>query len=124
MKAILVIVALFALAYAQIPQGIDIIDFSQDNYTKGVMAYWTPERMKNAIPYKWFLNRKPNSTWSDLEAPVSTEYVPDQNYQTIPYKAVGKVFFTSQGANYVCSGSISGNNAVLTAGHCVSNGYV
>jgi hypothetical protein len=36
---------------------------------------------------------------------------------------VGKVFFTKYGGgNYVCSGSSIGNKAVLTAGHCVSDG--
>jgi hypothetical protein len=37
----------------------------------------------------------------------------------------GKVFFTSFGANYVCSGAIvnsEGKSVVWTAGHCVSDG--
>jgi hypothetical protein len=41
---------------------------------------------------------------------------------TFPYKAIGKVFFTKAGANYVCSGASIGGRAVLTAGHCVSDG--
>ncbi len=39
--------------------------------------------------------------------------------------AVGKVFFTSGGADYVCSGTLVGSGhaeAVLTAAHCVSGG--
>jgi V8-like Glu-specific endopeptidase len=39
-----------------------------------------------------------------------------------PYSATGKVFFVKGGGSYVCSGSTQANNAVLTAGHCVSNG--
>jgi hypothetical protein len=41
---------------------------------------------------------------------------------TFPYRAVGKVFFTEGGLDYVCSGSAIGGRAVLTAGHCVSDG--
>lgn len=46
-------------------------------------------------------------------------------YNTYPYRTVGKVFFTSGGQNFVCSGSSvvsPSNRAVLTAGHCVSDG--
>lgn len=39
-----------------------------------------------------------------------------------PYRAIGKVFFTKGGINYVCSGSSIGGRAVLTAGHCLSDG--
>lgn len=42
---------------------------------------------------------------------------------TSPYRTVGKVFFTkATGGNFVCSGSSIGGRAVLTAGHCVSDG--
>jgi len=52
--------------------------------------------------------------------PHSTFYVPTSKYTIYPYKTVGKVFFTSGGGNYVCSGSSIGGRAVLTAGHCVA----
>lgn len=42
-------------------------------------------------------------------------------YGVYPLSTVGKVFFTDNGANYVCSASIAGNNTVWTAGHCVFN---
>jgi V8-like Glu-specific endopeptidase len=59
--------------------------------------------------------------------PQTTFYVPSQLYGTtstpFPYKAIGKVFFTgTNGLDYVCSGAAIGNSAVLTAGHCVSDG--
>ena len=41
---------------------------------------------------------------------------------TYPYSAVGKVFFSSAGSDYYCSGAAIGGRAVLTAGHCVSDG--
>jgi V8-like Glu-specific endopeptidase len=44
-------------------------------------------------------------------------------YADYPYGTVGKVFFTKfGGGNYVCSASSIGNYAVITAGHCVSDG--
>lgn len=43
--------------------------------------------------------------------------------KTYPYKTIGKVFFTQGASNFVCSGSSIGGRAVLTAGHCVSDGF-
>jgi hypothetical protein len=39
-----------------------------------------------------------------------------------PYMAVGRVFFSDATNNYSCTGAAIGNRAVLTAGHCVSDG--
>lgn len=44
------------------------------------------------------------------------------NYSAFPYKTVGKVFFNKGGQPFVCSASSIGNYAVITAGHCVSDG--
>ncbi len=59
--------------------------------------------------------------------PHTTFNVPTALYGTtstlFPYRAIGKIFYTkSDGQNYVCSGSSIGGRAVLTAGHCVSDG--
>lgn len=87
---------------------------------RDVIKYWTPERMKRAKPFMPILEG--NTTDSDFAS--KTEEVPYDEYSNQPYKVVGKVFFSSGGNDYVCSASASGNNAVLTAGHCVSDGYV
>jgi hypothetical protein len=58
----------------------------------------------------------------DYPPPHTTFYVLTSLYTTYPYMTVGKVFFSLNGSNYVCSGSAIGNKAVLTAGHCVSEG--
>jgi V8-like Glu-specific endopeptidase len=50
---------------------------------------------------------------------------PVSKYTTYPWSVNGKLFFTQNGGNYVCSGTavVSANrNEVWTAGHCVSNG--
>jgi len=49
-----------------------------------------------------------------------TDFVtPESLYQTYPYKTIGRAFFLYQGRPASCSASSTGNNAVLTAGHCV-----
>ncbi|WP_298885850.1 hypothetical protein [uncultured Serinicoccus sp.] len=82
-----------------------------------VRAYWTPERMKNAIPREMAKpggKGKPGGSTSSAQAvraPAQAE--------------LGKVFFTLGGANYVCSGtatdSVNGD-VVTTAGHCLNEG--
>jgi len=54
--------------------------------------------------------------------------VPNNLYKTYPYAVNGKVFFTNDGSNYVCSGTVVGSwqgssdeNEVWTAGHCLVN---
>lgn len=50
------------------------------------------------------------------------ENLPATNYSVYPFKTIGKVFFKQGTQNFVCSASSIGNYAVLTAGHCVSDG--
>lgn len=64
----------------------------------------------------------PQANGYDYPPPNTTYFVPKSFYSLYPYYAVGKVFFSSGGGNYVCSGSSAGNHAVLTAGHCVAEG--
>lgn len=56
-----------------------------------------------------------------------TTYYYGPKYVTYPVSTIGKLFFTINGAGYVCSasvttGSASINNIIWTAGHCVANG--
>jgi hypothetical protein len=91
-----------------------------------VSAYWTKDRMRNAIPRDVVRGDGPRSTagkpgsgssWTRLTVPT-------------PYSGAdrnsGKVFFTMSGVNYVCSGTSvaasSGLSLVWTAGHCVNEG--
>lgn len=56
----------------------------------------------------------PYSRWENL---------PATRYADFPYRTIGKVFFTKfGGGNFVCSASSISNYAVITAGHCVSDG--
>jgi len=59
--------------------------------------------------------------------PFTRYYVDTQLYPGVyPYIAVGKIFFTQNGSNFVCSGasvaSPAATQAVWTAGHCLNDG--
>lgn len=60
--------------------------------------------------------------------PQSGPYGPFQRYSyfarflNYPISTIGKLFFSLDGGNFVCSASVIGLNAVITAGHCNSNG--
>ncbi|SDL82343.1 hypothetical protein SAMN04487916_11545 [Arthrobacter sp. ov407] len=109
----------------------------------GTAAYWTPERMRNAVPgdvladkaMKRNKSSKPAAALLEGAAPSTIEAaapkLQSQSLQTkanaseTPVPHIGKVFFTLGGTNYVCSGnSVSSTNksTVTTAGHCVNEG--
>ncbi|SDU59878.1 V8-like Glu-specific endopeptidase [Jiangella alkaliphila] len=82
-------------------------------------AYWTPERMRSAIPADATLPGDA-STASATAQDIAPAAVPEN-----PRPQLGKVFFTIGGVNYVCSGTAtnSGNgDVVTTAGHCLHEG--
>ncbi|MEZ5283925.1 MAG: hypothetical protein R2712_03765 [Vicinamibacterales bacterium] len=60
--------------------------------------------------------------------PLNGPYGPFQrwsmqgSYTPYPRSIHGKLFFTLNGLNYVCSGTVIGRSTVATAGHCVSDG--
>lgn len=86
--------------------------------------YWTPERMRNAIP----LQLDENGNRIDPgDLPESTETA-SKRMKTSPLSA-GKLFFTADGLNYVCSASAirhkkitKNKNLIATAGHCIRYG--
>src|SRR5215208_3076327 len=89
-----------------------------------VRAYWTPERMRTAIPRDVVrggqppqARAKPGGT-AGAAALVTWPSTTDLTYTN------GKVYFTDNGARYVCSGTAinSQNGSVVwTAGHCVND---
>jgi hypothetical protein len=88
-----------------------------------VAAYWTPERMRSAIPAD--IKRGPGAgvRRAAVAAPSALEF--PSSYTQFPASTHGKVFFTSGAQNFVCSGTAltSQNRSVVwTAGHCVNQG--
>jgi hypothetical protein len=94
---------------------------ANDETRAQVLSYWTPERMANARPVERVAGQSPRKgkPGGSTTSSTATE-VP------LPYpSAEGKVFFSDNGVNYVCSGSalVSTNESVAwTAGHCVNEG--
>jgi V8-like Glu-specific endopeptidase len=83
------------------------------------MAYWTPERIRDAIPL----------TTNEFENNI-TSYRTKRDRLTEesnPYVPYGKLFFhnTGDGKNYFCTASVirtDNGNIGLTAAHCIYNG--
>jgi len=105
------------------------ISFRPNSTHEQILKYWTPERMKSAIPkeiiFKTHLSNKIQFSEINQDSPLEgepkkgTSNVDVNDYTNNPYHQVGKVFFSDGPNNYVCSGSAVGGNIVLTAGHCV-----
>lgn len=87
-------------------------------------GYWDNDAMRNAKPIELRMDRK--TGLAQLITPTAA--LPESSGAEwtdggLPQTAVGKIFFTSGGSNYVCSGAlVTDSNAskaiVLTAGHC------
>ena len=100
-----------------------------------VRAYWTPERMRNAIPRDAVRGADParpfgkpggGGSGGGTPAPLGTAALVTwpSNLLDLTYTN-GKVYFTDNGVGYVCSGTAinsTNGSVVWTAGHCVNNG--
>lgn len=97
-------------------------------------GYWTPERMRTAIPGD-VLAGKALARGGALSGTVETGPpvkiastkggVPSLHQDEDPIDHVGKVFFTIGAFAYVCSGNVvvsDNDSTVATAGHCVNEG--
>ena len=94
-----------------------------DEDPREVRRYWTPERMKAAIPMDRTNRGGDPQTYAKPSggggSATSTEVtIAPGSVQT----ALGKVFFSDGASNYVCSGTALEGNIVWTAGHCVNEG--
>jgi hypothetical protein len=105
-------------------------------------GYWTPERMRAAIPGDVLAekavarqNSKGTNSGPSVDEKGSSTKIAGTSGKgskttplhkdELPVNHIGKVFFTLGGANYVCSGNsvVSTNRStVSTAGHCVNEG--
>lgn len=102
--------------------------------TEGAAEFWTPERMRSAIPGDVLAKRAMErgvATGASRAVQGKAAKVPStQGKRTIaasenPVPHIGKVFFSMGGSNYVCSGnSVTSANksTVSTAGHCLNEG--
>ncbi len=99
-----------------------------------VFAYWTPERIKSAIPHELFVD-EPAPIREDVIDPLLTS-IPDKHWKKggIVQKTVGRIYYAveTEETPFVCSGTVvtdstSGRSIILTAAHCVydkdTNGF-
>jgi V8-like Glu-specific endopeptidase len=92
-------------------------------------GYWTAEKMRNAIPADLPTGTAGTPAKQGTSSGVASKPVaPRAGYKlandAVPSTA-GKLFFTDNGLNYVCSASTINNNyknLIITAGHCVHSG--
>jgi V8-like Glu-specific endopeptidase len=100
-----------------------------------VRAYWTAERMRDAIPADRVRDHGPASPAAKpgggaggggSASPLFTTFqAPLAELTTAPVSTNGRVFFSDGAWNYSCSGTAvtsSNQSVVLTAGHCVNQG--
>jgi hypothetical protein len=108
----------------------------------GAAEYWTPDRMRAAVPgdvLAGAATERPATATDAVDkgkptkvkplkptkASKATKAKPQLSLEAEPVAHIGKVFFTLAGQNYVCSGNaVSSENGstVATAGHCLNGG--
>ncbi|MER7246488.1 hypothetical protein [Kribbella sp. NPDC000426] len=91
-------------------------------------GYWTAEKLRNAIPADLPASASPAKQGSSTSSGIASDPVAPKGHKlandAVPSTA-GKLFFTDNGLNYVCSASTINNsykNLIITAGHCVHSG--
>ncbi|MFJ6002812.1 trypsin-like serine peptidase [Arthrobacter sp. NPDC092385] len=102
---------------------------AQDESQAALDAYWTEDRMRGAKPANtinsgWAAEGRsimPKAGQESITKAPREPVVEARATAQAPVSRIGKVFFTMDGQNYVCSGNSvqSGNQStVATAGHC------
>jgi len=120
---------------------VPLDQYTREELSKMVDEFWTPERIKNAIPldlpviedvaaYKRAL--KSFAVQNPEPAKILSEpALPQAQDQYVPYAitnmgtANGKIYFHHKGKEYVCSGAAmnsSSKRIVATAAHCIHSG--
>ena len=87
-------------------------------------AYWTPERMEAAQPrgLRPAPARLVREAGGERVLPAGFGSYEILDYASRPFSANGKIFASSRGGDYQCSGTVVGSanqSVVLTAGHCL-----
>jgi V8-like Glu-specific endopeptidase len=116
-----VFLALTSLAAATPADKVDVKRVTQSR--QAVVNYWTEERMENAIPVEQVRGNSSGRAESAAAPAPAREY--PGPYTEYPASTHGKVFFTLNGSNYVCSGTAlnsTNRSVVWTAGHCLNEG--
>jgi hypothetical protein len=123
--------ALFTCALAAPAEAKNVVGARVNPNPEAVRAYWTPERMRTAIPRDVVRGGGPankakpggagggGGSTTGAAALVTWPSTLDLTYTN------GKVYFTDNGVRYVCSGTAvnsTNGSVVWTAGHCANDG--
>lgn len=90
-----------------------------------VERYWTPERMRSAIPAATRFRDGADTASRATKSAVTAVRQAANVEPEAPRPRHGKVFFTMNGVDYVCSATATrshNRDVVTTAGHCVHEG--
>lgn len=127
---LLVVPAAAAATPAPTP-GVDTSAVSSADVA-AALEYWTPERMRDAIPAEELIDDAGFSGHvADVEAGAPVTYAGAEARERVQSQGsgaapgVGKVFFVKDDRRYVCSGNSVGadnGSVVASAGHCVHSG--
>jgi V8-like Glu-specific endopeptidase len=116
-----IFLALTSLAAAAPPDRVDMKRVTQSR--EAVVNYWTKAHMENAIPVEQVRGQGSGGA-ERAAAPAPAREWPGP-YTEYPASTHGKVFFTLNGSNFVCSGTAlnsTNRSVVWTAGHCLNEG--
>jgi V8-like Glu-specific endopeptidase len=100
------------------PRGAIASETQVATHIARVTRYWTPERMRSALPLGGSGRGEPTATASYATVPDPT---------TPPFTVNGRIFVRQGGQAGFCSGTAINSPSrqlVLTAGHCVNSGPV
>jgi V8-like Glu-specific endopeptidase len=123
-----------------VPGLISARDLDHTEDSRAVNDYWTPERLKAAVPPTITLNIKPRFTLhikprsrrfiqtrvcEDARS-TNSRVFPDSAIAEYPYSTTGKLFFVDpqdepDHQDKQCSAAVFNRRLVVTAGHCVQH---
>jgi V8-like Glu-specific endopeptidase len=86
-------------------------------------GYWSPDRMTHAVPMRSPRAQTAEAQVSDTQVSQAQASVPGWAGGGPVAQNTGKVFFTLDGSDYVCSAAALTGGVVVTAAHCVTDGY-
>jgi hypothetical protein len=107
-----------AIAAGAIPADASAQTQGADASARAVRAYWTPARMRNALPGSLL---EPGGSTAVAPQPKRALHQPVAHPKRRPTRTAGKVFFSQGLYDYQCSGTVvhsASRSLVLSAGHC------
>jgi hypothetical protein len=92
-----------------------------------ILEFWTPERLREAIPEKPpepFKRPDPAPAPAAPEVNSDPSFVPDDDLPRFPFQSIGRLFFSKNGNPYTGSAAfvVHDSNAIVTSAHNLISG--